>query len=439
MMILRVRRYLIRGLLSFPLFAGAMMADPAEPDQDWGKVRDDTFELVWSTVNDSYFDPQFGGVDWPGVRKTYRTKIDEAADKQALRFVLQAMLGELGKTHFAIVPREAAVFTPEERKQVGTVGANMVTAGGEVVVANVEADSAAAAAGLRNGDKIIQVKGRDVAEVSRLYAETGVTTARRDFYLNQFVSSPLSGAVGESISVEVEGADGKVRTVEMKSEMRTGLWSEPLGNMPSVPLFIETRRDEDGLGYLKFNVFAPALMKPIRGFFRELRAGDGLVIDLRGNPGGIILMASGMCGWLSTKEFSLGRMRMRDGVSMFDVFPQAKVFSGPVAVLIDNGSASTSEVLAAGLQEAGRARIFGEISAGAALPSAFLKLPTGDLLQYAIADLSTPRGATLEGVGVTPDEIVNRSRDDISAQRDPVLDAARTWLNQQRKPTAGDQ
>ena len=434
MKLLNAGRFLLRGAAGVFLAAGALRAE--EPE--WKAVRETTFDLVWSTVNEAYYDPTFGGVDWAGIKKTYQARVEEADDKAELRGVLQAMLGELRKTHFAIVPREAAVFTPEERKQTGTTGAKFVTAGGEVVVADVAADSTAAGAGLRNGDKIRSVGGREVAEVARLYADTGVTEARRDFYLKCFVTAPLSGPVGGSVAVEVEGADGKVRTVELKSEMQHGAWSEPMGNLPSYPVAIEARRGEDGLGYLKFNTFSPALMKEIRVFLRELRTGDGLVIDLRGNPGGLILMASGLCGWLSAEEFSLGRMRMRSGLMNFDVFPQAKAFTGPVAVLIDSGSASTSEVLAAGLQEAGRARVFGETSAGAALPSAFLKLPTGDLLQYALADLTTPGGATLEGVGVTPDEPVKRSREDIAAESDPVLEAAKKWIGDRRRAGEGE-
>jgi len=84
------------------------------------------------------------------------------------------------------------------------------------------------------------------------------------------------------------------------------------------------------------------------------------------------------------------------------------------------------------LQEAGRVRVFGENSPGAALPSLFKALPTGDLLQYAIADMQTPAGRLIEGNGVTPDEAVSLSLADLAAGRDPVVDAARRWLASQR-------
>jgi carboxyl-terminal processing protease len=168
----------------------------------------------------------------------------------------------------------------------------------------------------------------------------------------------------------------------------------------------------------------------------SLKDGEGLIIDLRGNPGGITLMAPGIFGRLSAKEVSLGTMHRRYGSEEFTAYPQRGAFLGPVAVLVDSASASTSEILAAGLQETGRARIFGEATAGAALPSMFRNLPTGDMLQYAVADIKTPHGMLIEGNGVTPDELVVVRRADCAAGRDPVREAAEHWLATQRQKPA---
>jgi carboxyl-terminal processing protease len=148
-------------------------------------------------------------------------------------------------------------------------------------------------------------------------------------------------------------------------------------------------------------------------------------------------MAAGIAGCLMTREVLLGQMKLRQGVMNFPVYPQEGAFLGPVAVLIDGSSASTSEILAAGLRDLGRARVFGERSAGAALPSAFKELPTGDLLQYAIADLLTPKGASIEGKGVEPDEAMAATRQDLIAGRDAVRAAAERWLAGARQK-AGD-
>ena len=110
------------------------------------------------------------------------------------------------------------------------------------------------------------------------------------------------------------------------------------------------------------------------------------------------------------------------------VFPRPQTFRGPLAILVDGCSASTAEIFAGGLKDAGRARIFGTRTAGAALPSIIERLPNGDGFQYAIANYISEGGQPLEGIGVIPDEEVHLTRRQLLAGRDPVLDAAMDWI-----------
>jgi carboxyl-terminal processing protease len=429
-------------LLAWGGIAGLRAAEPSSPpasaEAPWPEIRKKTFAEVWQTVNDAYFDPTFGGVDWAAVRETYRPRLEQAADNPALRALLQAMLGELHRTHFAILPRETAVFTPEERQRIGTIGADFVTVENQVVVARVRPDSAAAAAGLAPGDAVRAVNGRPLAEVDAWLETSGMSAARRAFYLVGYVSSWAQAAVGTRVTLRVESGENPPRDVELMCAAHDGAWSEPIGNYPAQPLELDATRSADGIVTLRFNVFAPPLMKGLKARLRALRPGDGLVLDLRSNPGGISVMAPGLSGWLVARELSLGSMTLRQGYMSFAVYPQSGAFAGPVAILIDHGSASTSEILAAGLQEAGRARVFGETSAGAALPSSFRVLPTGDLFQYAVGDMKTPGGKLLEGHGVEPDEVVHNTRADLAAGRDRVQDAARAWIRRERESTGPD-
>jgi carboxyl-terminal processing protease len=99
-------------------------------------------------------------------------------------------------------------------------------------------------------------------------------------------------------------------------------------------------------------------------------------------------------------------------------------FTGPVAILTDEGTASASEMLAAGLQEAKRAIVVGDVTLGAVLPSVIEALPGGAVMQYVVADFKTPKGVLLEGRGVQPDRRVIETRSGLQTGRDPVLDAA---------------
>ena len=142
----------------------------------------------------------------------------------------------------------------------------------------------------------------------------------------------------------------------------------------------------------------------------------------------------GMAGWfVSGDNRRLGSMTMQGNKLSFAISPRAETFDGPVAILVDGASASTSEILAAGLQDLGRARIFGTRTAGAALPSVFERLPNGDGFQYATADYTSAGGKVLEGAGVTPDEVVRLTRKALEDGHDPVLDRALQWIQEQTK------
>jgi carboxyl-terminal processing protease len=430
----KASRTLLAGVVGLMLLTLARAAPDAAPAQEpanaWSELREKTFNVVWETVNESYYDPQFGGVDWPAIREKYRARLPQAADKGALNGLLMGMLGELRRTHFSILPRGMAVFTPEERGRNGTSLVDVIYTEGGVVVSTVRPEVTAA---VRPGDLVRAIDQVELESLEKQLHAANVTDERCGLYLTQLVKSRLRGAVGTKVRLRLQGLDGKDRETELTIVPQEGEWSEPMGDFPSFPVeTVAEANAEDRLVYLRFNVFARQAMKEIRTALNAVPSDGGLVIDLRGNPGGITLMAAGISGWLSDRTFLLATMHMRQGHIGFTVSPQPRAFLGPVAILIDSDSVSTSEIMAAGLQEAGRARIFGEPSPGAALPSVFKALPTGDLFQYAIADLQTPRGILIEGHGVIPDQIVARTRTDLAAGRDPVLSAARRWLEAQR-------
>src|SRR5206468_2033962 len=105
-------------------------------------------------------------------------------------------------------------------------------------------------------------------------------------------------------------------------------------------------------------------------------------------------------GWfVSQQNQVLGTMITRDTKLKFIINPRAETFSGKLAVLVDGASASTSEILAGGLKDLKRARIFGTKTAGAALPSVIVHLPNGDGFQYAIANYISQGGKPLEALG----------------------------------------
>ena len=113
----------------------------------------------------------------------------------------------------------------------------------------------------------------------------------------------------------------------------------------------------------------------IRAAIREYANADGIIIDLRGNPGGVGGLAGGVAGLLSDKQMSLGTMTSRLGTMSLLGYPQPDPFLKKIVVLTDHGSGSTSEMFAAGIQENARGKVIGETSAGAILLAMGLSMP----------------------------------------------------------------
>ncbi len=109
-------------------------------------------------------------------------------------------------------------------------------------------------------------------------------------------------------------------------------------------------------------------------------------------------------------------------------------FAGPLAILVDRQSASTSEIFAMGMQTLGRGRVFGETTPGMALPAVMLRLPNRDVLYHAFADFTDPNGVRIEGRGVIPDRPVALTRADLLAGRDLVQEAAVEWIRGATQP-----
>ena len=147
-------------------------------------------------------------------------------------------------------------------------------------------------------------------------------------------------------------------------------------------------------------------------------------------------MATGIASWfIDQPNQRLGSMYTRDSTLNFVVNPRPQAFLGPLAVLVDAASASTSEIFAGGLQDLHRARIFGTRTAAAALPSVVERLPNGDGFQYAVANYISEGGRALEGNGVQPDDAVTLTRATLISGRDAVVDAAVHWIRTKGQQT----
>jgi carboxyl-terminal processing protease len=393
-------------------------------------VRQETFDMVWTTVKERHFDPDFGGVNWDKVREQYAPKVATLKSNQELYALLQAMLGELHQSHFQIIPPEAVVDDDSKEPKGGGVGVDIRLMDGQAVINKVESGSRAFAAGLRAGYVIKKIDDTAVDQIIERFSKSSESAIITRTRITRTALSRINGKPETTVRLTYVDEGDRTREVTVAREKLKGEMSPRFGNFPPQYTEFESKRLEGEIGYIRFNVFVTPLMDRIRAAIRSMLDARGIIIDLRGNPGGLGGMAPGIAGVLEAKQTSLGAMKLRSGRQAFVVFPQKDAYLGPVVIMVDGGSASTSEIFAAGLQENGRATIVGERTMGAALPSIFGKLPTGALFQYAIADFKTPKGVLIEGLGVKPDIEVKLTRRALLEGRDPQLDAAVGIINQ---------
>lgn len=423
----------------------------APPDSSNPKSNGEVFDQVWEIILKSHVGPTIASDQWSQRHDQYRERAREARSQHALRIVLSELLQSLDASHFAIIPQSATASTAPSG---GWSGLTLQVFGDEVLVTHIAEESPAKRAGVHQGWRLLTAADHSMDEVVKSFGtpQTSLERLARDHAL----VACLSGRLGSSVDALFVDAEGTEHAVAIALSAPPGQLVT-MGNLP--PFAAESKwhwlsADEIGqlggdpartgrVGYLRFSVWLTPLAASIDEALRTFRAADAVVIDLRGNPGGLGLMATGVAGHFLPAPTSLGTMRGRDMKLEFRTNPRTVdpegnligTFSGPLAILMDSHSGSTSEIFAAGLLDIKRAQPFGQTSAGAALPATTHNLKNGDVLLHAIGDFRTPSGGLVEGIGVR--QVIGNppTRADYTSSPDPELRDALRWIASERVPT----
>jgi carboxyl-terminal processing protease len=439
-------------------------ARAAEPVGEPGRYLAD-FDRAWELVRDTHYDPAYNGVDWEGVRAELRPLAEQARTRSENRDLIQDMVSRLNQSHFGVIPEgidddpepDAAVDSdghaasgagpaeiPARADGDGeaTPGFDLRVVDGRALVTSVQPDGPAAQAGVRTGWVLSRVRRTDIGEMIARMAES-LGGHEASLYTWQAVAQRLQGAPGSSLELTFLDADDTEVTLEIERVDPPGTMVK-FGNLPPLSTHLSHRWLTDAetgdpgtrIGYIAFNIFMIPIAPQFERAMVELKEADGIVIDLRGNPGGVGAMAGALARFFVSEKSLLGTMYMRGQELQFNAEPivvtsrgeRLQPFKGPLALVIDETSASTSEVMAGGMRAIGRARTFGSPSAGMALPAAMSRLPSGDVLLHAIADYLNSDGTRLEGDGVPTDESVPVRREDLLAGVDAPLREAARWI-----------
>lgn len=343
-------------------------------------------------------------LDTSSLQETYRhihDNFDGEIDKQKLiDGANKGMVDALGDYYTVFMnSAESEEFDKGLSGDIGGgIGVEVGLRNDQPTVVRVLMDNPAEKAGVRVGDAIIGVNGEDMI---------GAT-------VNDVVSE-VRGEVGTTVSLTLF-RNGK--------EVEVSITRDQVNN-PSVYSTIN-----DGIGVMTISRFdndTGSLARRVAREFKDAKV-KGVVLDMRGNGGGYVNAAKDVASvWLDNKiivtEKSGGRVveEVRSSGS--------PILGGvPTTVLVNESSASASEIVAGALRDHGAAKIVGQTTFGKGSVQKLISLSGGSTLKITIARWYTPSGLNISDEGITPDTVVERTVKDLDAGRDPQLDAAKKSL-----------
>jgi carboxyl-terminal processing protease len=298
-------------------------------------------------------------------------------------------------------PEQAAVFNEMLEGSFEGIGAQVAEAeGGGVRIMEPFEGQPAWKAGLRRGDIILAVDGADITTMTL-----------------QEAISLIRGPKGSDVTLTVKSPDQEPRAVTVTRDRIS---------MPAVSY--EMR--DDGIAYLRLGEFSAPAANQVQEALDSLLAEDpvGMVLDLRGNPGGLLHSAVDITSQF-VGEGPIVIERFKDGSEeVFEARRGGSALDIPLVVLVNEGSASASEILAGAVQDTGRGVLIGETTFGKGLVQIPSELSDGSVLSITTARWFTPNDRLIHGEGLAPNIEIERTDEDIEADRDPQLDRAVEYL-----------
>jgi carboxyl-terminal processing protease len=387
------------------------------------KERVKIFDQVWRLVGEKYYDRNFNGVNWNALRDRYRHNAMDASCDDGLYAVLKEMAGSLHDAHTRF--RSPAERARARKLQATTPGLSVSEVDGKPVIVNVESDSEASRAGVEAGMIITSVDGLPFSQrVSEVSEEVGESSSSRAKALLTYYEV-LAGEPGTTVRLGVERDDGSTSQINLQRH------TVPL----SPPLL--ARVLPSGYGYIKLDLFSVAVAKQFRAALAKFADKPGLIIDVRGNPGGDFDSVLAIANNLFAEKVSFGRVIARSGrgpslmLRMLGVPSRLEagassnqVYTGPIIVLVNEASGSAAEIFAAGMQENHRAAVIGRQTCGCVLGSVAHPVKGGGEIDVSEFGIVTASGRKLEGVGVMPDVRVPLTLDDLRHHHDATLTEA---------------
>lgn len=383
-------------LFHLALFSGAILATTTVSllgsglDRAHAALQDSPKVIIdeaWQIVNREYVDGTFNKTNWQTIRQELLSK--NYTSKEQAYAALKAALERLNDPYTRFMtPKQFEALTNQTSGELSGVGIRLEVNEQTKILTVVEPieNSPAIKAGILSGDRILSIDGRSTK---------GMTV--------EDASNLIRGAVGSKVNLEI-GRDGKEGFVISLTRARIEL--------PTVRYSLK-QEGKSRIGYIRLSEFSSHAADQMRRAIKELTAQkvDGFVLDLRGNPGGLLQSSIEISRmWLD--KGGIVKTVDRMGKDEKIVANQTALTRLPLVVLVDGNSASSSEILTGALKDNRRATVVGSQTFGKALVQSVHSLSDGSGLAVTIAHYYTPNGTDISHKGITPDVKIDLTEGD---------------------------
>ncbi|PMP60348.1 MAG: S41 family peptidase [Sulfurihydrogenibium sp.] len=341
--------------------------------------------------------------------------VEPTDPKKLLYGSLRGLLSSLDPYSTFFTPEEFKEFTSETQGEFGGVGMEVTMENNKLLVVSPIEDTPAFKAGIKPGDWIVEIDGEPTDKMTLFQAV-----------------KKLRGKPGTKVTLTIfrKGVDKPFKVELIRDLIKVKS--------------VKTKELENGkIGYIRLTQFQENSAQEFEKALLAFRNKEGIIIDLRNNPGGLLTSAVSIASMLLPKGKLIVYTQGRDPKNKEEFYSQSDPIVDkkvPIAVIVNKGSASASEILTGALKDNNRAIIVGDTTFGKASVQTLIPLPDGSGIKLTIAHYYTPSGNLIMNKGITPDIIVKVSEDEeierAKAEReaklngkdiqikDPQLDAA---------------
>jgi carboxyl-terminal processing protease len=312
------------------------------------------------------------------IKKHY---VDEANSKELILSAIKGMVKSLDPHSAYLTPQEYKEFQTETKGEFGGIGIQIgIKDGALTVIAPIE-DTPAWKAGIKAGDKIIKIDGQST----------------KDMNINDAVS-------------RMRGPKGKTVTLTIQRDE----WKEPkditiIRDIIKIKS-VKFKMIENEIGYIKITQFQETTAHDLANALKTLKEKGmkSLILDLRNNPGGLLNIAVDVTEQFLPPKYLVVSIKGKSGERM-DYYTEGlkpTYTDLPMIVIVNQGSASASEIVAGALQDWERSLILGIQTFGKGSVQSLIPLSDGSALKLTTAKYYTPKGRSIHAVGINPDIVV---------------------------------